>query len=167
VTKNKRRVLPLSSGTQFFLRAEDEGKPRAEASVERIRALNPFACVEVEVGAVADKDADFFAGFDMVVLVNQPYADEVHANRCCRDNGARVAPRAFFSGSFCLRLCGNLSGSQLGASPMGTRACHPWGVHFCTELIFPPTWPALCFCSGRPFQVCGCPLVRVLRDSFR
>ena len=86
--------------------------------MERIRALNPFARVEVEVGAIAEKDADFFAGFDTVVLVNQPYADELHANQCCRENGARVAQfddRASSLRGFSLPLClcRNESGSKL------------------------------------------------------
>ena len=77
------------AGTQFFLNAKDSGKARAVASVDRIRALNPYAHVDAIEGEVCEKDAPFFAQFNTVVLVNRSFAEESHVNKCCRENGEK------------------------------------------------------------------------------
>ena len=80
-------LIQLLAGAQFFLRDDDIGKSRAAASAPRIQALNPFASVEVVEGTVADKEDAFFAPFNVVILINQPYSDEVRVNNACRTNG--------------------------------------------------------------------------------
>lgn len=77
------------------MNSEDIGQARAVASVDRIRALNPYAHVDSVDGEVCEKDALFFAQFNTVVLVNRSFAEELHVNKCCRENGENDKSRSF------------------------------------------------------------------------
>eukprot|EP00750_Incisomonas_marina_P020413 INCI4018.1.p1 GENE.INCI4018.1~~INCI4018.1.p1 ORF type:complete len:369 (+),score=68.28 INCI4018.1:93-1109(+) len=107
-------------GTQFFLNAKDSGKARAVASVDRIRALNPYAHVDAIEGEVCEKDAPFFAQFNTVVLVNRSFAEESHVNKCCRENGKSKFIAAHSCGFFATAFMDFLRHEYVVTGPGGS-----------------------------------------------
>ncbi|KAL0574314.1 E1 ubiquitin-activating protein [Marasmius crinis-equi] len=79
-------IQDLSS--QFFLRAEDVGKPRAEVTVPRLAELNAYVPVR-NLGGVAGQEitVDLIKGFQVVVLCNVPYSKQLELNDWTHENG--------------------------------------------------------------------------------
>ena len=80
--------------SQFLAPREKCGTNRAEASLDRVRQLNPGVEVKVDTSHLDSKDAKFFCdNFDLVVITNFPKETVVKINRMCRDGGIK-----FFAG---------------------------------------------------------------------
>ena len=70
------------------------GTNRAEASLERLRALNPGVDIKVDKGHLEAKEADFFASnFDVVIVTNHTRDVMVKVNKMTREAGIK-----FFAG---------------------------------------------------------------------
>ncbi|KAJ3734375.1 ubiquitin activating enzyme [Lentinula guzmanii] len=79
------KIEDLSS--QFFLREEDVGKPRAEVTVPRLAELNAYVPVR-NLGGQAGQEitADLVKGFQVVVLCNAPYRKQLEINDWTHQN---------------------------------------------------------------------------------
>ena len=71
---------------QFFLRAEDVGKPRAAVTVPRLAELNQYVPVKEHAGELS---ADFVKQFGVVVVTNTPLEEAIAINEACRAAGGR------------------------------------------------------------------------------
>ncbi|KAJ7937317.1 ubiquitin activating enzyme [Mycena leptocephala] len=79
--------LGVEIGT-FFLRAEDIGKSRADATVPRLAELNAYVPVR-NLGGVAGQEitVELIQGFQAVVLCNTSYRKQLQINAWTRENG--------------------------------------------------------------------------------
>ncbi|KAJ8086217.1 E1 ubiquitin-activating protein [Marasmius tenuissimus] len=79
-------IQDLSS--QFFLRAEDVGKSRAEATAPRLAELNAYVPVK-NLGGTAGQEitVDLIKGFQVVVLCNAPFNKQLELNDWTHENG--------------------------------------------------------------------------------
>uniref|UniRef100_A0A8C0DBK9 Ubiquitin-like modifier-activating enzyme 1 n=1 Tax=Balaenoptera musculus TaxID=9771 RepID=A0A8C0DBK9_BALMU len=73
--------------SQFYLREEDIGKNRAEASQPRLAELNSYVPVTTYTGALVD---DFLSGFQVVVLTNSPLEDQLRVGEFCHSHGIKL-----------------------------------------------------------------------------
>ena len=79
---------------QFLAPRDKIGSNRAEASLERVRQLNPGVEIKVDQSHLDTKDAKFFIdNFDLVVITNFPKNTVIKINEMCRDGGIK-----FFAG---------------------------------------------------------------------
>jgi len=87
--------LTKEDGDSQFLAPRDKvGTNRAEASLERVRHLNPGVEITVDKSHLDTKDAKFFNdNFDLVVLTNYPKDTIIKVNQMCREGGTK-----FFAG---------------------------------------------------------------------
>jgi len=87
--------LTKEDGDSQFLAPRDKiGTNRAEASLERVRALNPGVEIKIDKSHLDTKDAKFFTdNFDLVVTTNYPKDTIVKVNQMCREGGTK-----FFAG---------------------------------------------------------------------
>ena len=80
--------------SQFLAPRDKIGSNRAEASLDRVRQLNPGVEVKVDTSNLDSKDASFFTeNFDLVVVTNFPKEIVVKINNMCRKGGIK-----FFAG---------------------------------------------------------------------
>ncbi|KAG8893299.1 hypothetical protein FRB99_002069, partial [Tulasnella sp. 403] len=81
-------VRPSDLGTQFFLRAEDVGKPRAAVTVPRLAELNSYVPVR-DLGGAAGQPitVDLVKGFQVVVLTDVPLSKQLEINDWTHQNG--------------------------------------------------------------------------------
>ncbi|KAJ7499196.1 ubiquitin activating enzyme [Mycena latifolia] len=79
-------VQDLSS--QFFLRVEDIGKSRADATVPRLAELNAYVPVR-NLGGTAGQQItiDLIKGFQAVILCNTSYSKQLEINAWTHENG--------------------------------------------------------------------------------
>ncbi|KAJ7638566.1 hypothetical protein FB45DRAFT_988580 [Roridomyces roridus] len=79
-------IQDLSS--QFFLRTEDVGKSRADATVPRLAELNAYVPVR-NLGGTAEQEitVDLIKGFQAVVLCNTSYTKQLEINNWTHENG--------------------------------------------------------------------------------
>ncbi|KAL9871638.1 SUMO1 activating enzyme subunit 1 [Glossina fuscipes fuscipes] len=80
-------------GAQFLTPRSAVGKNRAEASIERARALNPMVKISADKEPLAEKKAEFFSEFDAVVIIGALDSELLRINEICREKGIK-----FFSG---------------------------------------------------------------------
>lgn len=73
--------------SHFYLRESDVGRPRAEACVDRLRALNGMVRVNHITGALSE---DVVRGFDMVVCVDQSQATLERIGTICTTHGLHM-----------------------------------------------------------------------------
>lgn len=69
--------------SQFLISPNDRGN-RAQASIERLKQLNPMVQVNVENGSISSKSEDFFKNFDLVILVDQNFDITNKIDKICR-----------------------------------------------------------------------------------
>jgi len=79
--------------SQFLLPRSSLGCNRAEASIERARALNPMVDISADTEPLTDKNADFFAPYDVVVLSGARNSELLRVDNICRERGIK-----FFAG---------------------------------------------------------------------
>ncbi|OCH92904.1 ubiquitin activating enzyme [Obba rivulosa] len=74
--------------TQFFLRTEDVGRPRAEVAVRRLAELNAYVPVRNLGGEPGQEiTADLIKGFQVVVLCGVPLSKQLEINDWTHENG--------------------------------------------------------------------------------
>lgn len=78
-------ISDLSS--QFFLRPEDVGKPRATVSAPRVSELNPYTPVNVHASDSITSDLNQLKKYQVVVLTDTPLKDQLVISDYCHDNG--------------------------------------------------------------------------------
>jgi ubiquitin-activating enzyme E1 len=67
--------------TQYFLRQEDIGKPRAEATLHRLAELNAYVPVRLLPGKPGERiSIDLVKGFQVVVLCGVSYSNQLEIN---------------------------------------------------------------------------------------
>ncbi|KAK3202977.1 hypothetical protein GRF29_154g1398700 [Pseudopithomyces chartarum] len=76
--------------SQFFLRPEDVGKPRASVTVPRVSELNPYTPVQEFSGADLTSDLSQLKQFQVVVLTDTSLNDQIKIADYCHDNGIYV-----------------------------------------------------------------------------
>ncbi|KAF3031785.1 hypothetical protein E8E11_001968 [Didymella keratinophila] len=81
-------LADLSS--QFFLRPDDVGKPRAAVSVPRVSELNPYTPVQEYSGKDLTSDLTQLKQFQVIVLTDTPLKDQVKIADYCHENGIYV-----------------------------------------------------------------------------
>ncbi|KAF4619394.1 hypothetical protein D9613_005526 [Agrocybe pediades] len=90
--------------TQFFLRAEDVGKPRAAATLPRLAELNTYVPVRDLGGKQGEGiTPDLVKGFHVVVLCNASYNKQLEINDWTHENGVlfiAAETRGLFGSAF-------------------------------------------------------------------
>lgn len=88
--------LTKEDGDSQFLAPRDKiGTNRAEASLDRVRKLNPGVEITVDKSHLDSKDAKFFNdNFDIVVVTNYPKETILKVNKMCREGNTK-----FFAGN--------------------------------------------------------------------
>ncbi|KAF9694349.1 hypothetical protein EKO04_007683 [Ascochyta lentis] len=81
-------LADLSS--QFFLRPDDVGKPRATVTVPRVSELNPYTPVQEFTGKDLTSDLSQLKQFQVIVLTDTLLKDQVKIADYCHDNGIYV-----------------------------------------------------------------------------
>lgn len=78
-------------GTQFFLREEDVGKNRAEASSSRLAELNPYVSLSaLKTGLDCDSDLSYLGGYQCVILTEAPLKVQIRVNNFCRQQTPQI-----------------------------------------------------------------------------
>ncbi|GLB33533.1 putative ubiquitin activating enzyme [Lyophyllum shimeji] len=90
--------------SQFFLRAEDIGKSRAEATHPRLAELNTYVPVR-NLGGVPGQEitVDLIQGFQVVVLCGVPYSKQLEINDWTHEHGVHfiaAETRGLFGSAF-------------------------------------------------------------------
>lgn len=75
--------------SQFLVPRSSLGTNRAEASIERAKALNPMVVISADTEPLSEKDAKFFESFDVVVVVGASNDELVRIDNICRDKGIK------------------------------------------------------------------------------
>ncbi|KAK8864255.1 hypothetical protein IAR55_001501 [Kwoniella newhampshirensis] len=73
-------------GTQFFLRQEDVGKPRAQVTAPRLAELNSYVPVKILEGS-GEITPEMVAPYQVVVLTNATVAKQVEIDEFARSRG--------------------------------------------------------------------------------
>ncbi|KAF2627192.1 ubiquitin-activating enzyme E1 [Macroventuria anomochaeta] len=81
-------LADLSS--QFFLRPDDVGKPRAAVTVPRVSELNPYTPVQEYTGKDLTSDLSQLKQFQVIVLTDTLLKDQVKIADYCHENGIYV-----------------------------------------------------------------------------
>lgn len=87
--------------SQFFLREEDVGKNRAEVSQPRLAELNSYVPV---TSSTADLDEAFLSQFQVVILTNSSYEDQIRVGEYCHTRNIKfivAETRGLFGKVFC------------------------------------------------------------------
>ncbi|KAJ3183721.1 SUMO-activating enzyme subunit 1 [Gaertneriomyces sp. JEL0708] len=82
-------VTEKDLGSQFFLRKEDIGQNRAEASAPRIQALNPRVALRSLAKDVRECDPAFFDDYDIVCLCDYDLTTLMKVDDICRLKGVK------------------------------------------------------------------------------
>ncbi|KAF2752999.1 ubiquitin-activating enzyme E1 [Pseudovirgaria hyperparasitica] len=81
-------LADLSS--QFFLRPEDVGNPRASVTVPRVAELNPYTPVQEHQSADLLDDLGSLKQYQVVVLTDTPLRDQLTISDFCHANGIYI-----------------------------------------------------------------------------
>ncbi|KAK5605800.1 E1 ubiquitin-activating protein [Crenichthys baileyi] len=87
--------------SQFYLREEDLGKNRAEASQPRLAELNNYVSVTAYTGVLTE---DYLTKFQVVVLTNSSLDEQKHLGELCHSKGIKLVvadTRGLFGQLFC------------------------------------------------------------------
>lgn len=98
------RVAIQDLSSQFFLRPDDVGKPRAAATLPRLSELNTYVPVRDLGGKPGDEiTVDLIKGFEVVVLTDVPYKKQLEINDWTHVNGVHfisAETRGLFGSAF-------------------------------------------------------------------
>ncbi|KAH8417873.1 hypothetical protein KR222_007512 [Zaprionus bogoriensis] len=75
--------------SQFLAPRESLGSNRAEASLTRSRALNPMVDISADTQPLKEKTAEYFAKFDVVVIIGESNEELLRIDNICREHGVR------------------------------------------------------------------------------
>ncbi|ALC47807.1 Aos1 [Drosophila busckii] len=75
--------------SQFLAARDSLGSNRAEASLERARALNPMVDISADTQLLKDRDSDFFKQFDVVVINGENNNELQRIDTICRKIGVK------------------------------------------------------------------------------
>lgn len=78
-------ISDLSS--QFFLRMEDVGKPRATVTAPRVAELNAYTPISLHSSSSLTQNLSQFDKYQVVVLTNTPLADQIVVGDYCHEKG--------------------------------------------------------------------------------
>ncbi|XP_013411882.1 ubiquitin-like modifier-activating enzyme 1 [Lingula anatina] len=98
---DKENVSYADLAAQFFLREEDIGKNRAEATLPRLAELNNYVPVAAYTGEL---NHDYLKQFQVVVLTNTPLKEQLEIDAFCHKENIRVIvadTRGLFGQIFC------------------------------------------------------------------
>jgi molybdopterin/thiamine biosynthesis adenylyltransferase len=73
------------------------GASRAHASIARLSALNPNVRITAESAVITDKDAAFFAQFNVVCVFGAPLSVQIRVDELCRAAASPQRTPVFFS----------------------------------------------------------------------
>lgn len=76
--------------SQFFLRSDDVGKPRAEVTAPRVAELNAYTPVSVFEAKSLTEDLSKLRRFQVVVLTGTPLKDQKIVADYCHENGIYI-----------------------------------------------------------------------------
>lgn len=79
--------------SQFLAPRTALGKNRAEASIERAKALNPMVEISADTQPISEKDEQYFREFDVVVITGATNSELLRIDEICRRNDIK-----FFAG---------------------------------------------------------------------
>lgn len=79
--------------SQFLAPRSSLGMNRAEASIDRAKALNPMVEISADTEPLYKKEPDFFKAFDVVVVIGANNDELVRIDHICRGNEIK-----FFAG---------------------------------------------------------------------
>lgn len=79
--------------SQFLVPRSSLGLNRAEASIERAKALNPMVEISADKEPLNKKKEAFFKSFDVVVIIGADNEELVRIDNICREKGIK-----FFAG---------------------------------------------------------------------
>ncbi|XP_023305559.2 SUMO-activating enzyme subunit 1 [Lucilia cuprina] len=79
--------------SQFLAPRSSLGANRAEASIERAKALNPMVEISADTEPLNKKDETYFEAFDVVVVIGATNEELVRIDNICRKKGIK-----FFAG---------------------------------------------------------------------
>ncbi|KAM7361317.1 SUMO1 activating enzyme subunit 1 [Cochliomyia hominivorax] len=79
--------------SQFLVSRSALGTNRAEASIERAKALNPMVEISAEIEPLSKKDVVFFEAFDVIVVIGANNEELVRIDKICREKNIK-----FFAG---------------------------------------------------------------------
>ena len=84
------QISDLSS--QFFLRPEDVGKPKAAITAPRVSELNPYTPVDIHPTSSENiaSDLEQLRRYQVVVLTDTPLRDQITVADFCHENGIYV-----------------------------------------------------------------------------
>lgn len=83
------KVKEIDQYSQFLAPPDKIGENRAEASLQRARALNPMVDVTAETRGVDELPDNFFAEFDIVCATGLKQEQLERINNACRDNNKK------------------------------------------------------------------------------
>lgn len=79
--------------SQFLAPRSSVGANRAEASIERARALNPMVQISADTQNLTGKTEEYFCEFDVVVVIGATNSELLRIDGICRKNDVK-----FFAG---------------------------------------------------------------------
>ena len=82
------RIADLSS--QFFLRHDDVGKPRASVTVPRVSELNPYTPVKEAPFKSLTEDLNVLKEYKVIVLTNTPLKEQLIVADFCHKSGIYI-----------------------------------------------------------------------------
>lgn len=88
-----RLVSEIDFASQFLVPQSSVDTNRAEASLVRAQALNPMVEIVIDKENVSQKSDDYFAQFDVVVIIEADTATLVRIDNVCRSKEVK-----FFAG---------------------------------------------------------------------
>ncbi|XP_030369780.1 SUMO-activating enzyme subunit 1 [Scaptodrosophila lebanonensis] len=75
--------------SQFLSAREKIGTNRAEASLDRARALNPMVEISADTQPLKDMGAEYFGQFDVIVVSGENNAELLRIDSICRELGVK------------------------------------------------------------------------------
>lgn len=79
--------------SQFLVPRSALGSNRAEASIERAKALNPMVEISADTEPLSKKDTAYFEAFDVVVVIGANNEELIRIDQICREKNIK-----FFAG---------------------------------------------------------------------
>lgn len=79
--------------SQFLAAQSSLNENRADASLLRAQTLNPMVEIAVDKAKLEDKADEFFANFDVVILIEATIEQQIRIDNTCRLKGVK-----FFAG---------------------------------------------------------------------